>query len=265
MAARLGLSLACLLLQDETFRALLEWEGRFEPDRHQVVSEVGRWICTESRLKRFEPPVARKISEVTAGDGTYRARDESGVREFEYQKVGGKLVSLDLKGLPWPGATAVKGERVDEKEVSRSDPAAAVKSLLRLRAEVNRRLEARLGELDRLMPRPALPDTVVLSQDADRRTALVYLAHPLRLQGEEPEYWVVRVRLVRRSDGWRVEEEGIYCPDCPGRKSCGTCDGRGVMIIGDNKKILCNGCKPSGECKTCGGAGYRTRFSLWWH
>jgi hypothetical protein len=251
-----------LALQEEPFRKLVDWENRCAPAQHAAIQDVGKRIFTEEGLKRFVAPMPRELVKVSVQDDLLRAEDKSGTREFRIEWVDGKLMSVELDDLPWPRVSTAAAAEVPEEDVDRSEAKKAVQSYLKLRGEVNRRLKDPLAELAKLLPRPSLPETRILSQDLDRKFALVYLVHALRMSGDEPELWAVRIKLRKQADGWRIDEEGIYCPACPEHAKCKSCFGRGIMAVGDSDKAVCIGCRPDGDCKVCQGTGYRTRFSL---
>jgi hypothetical protein len=251
-----------LLLQDEPYAKLFAWEQKHAAAQHQAIQDVGRWVFTDEALKRFDTPQPRELVKATVDNDVLRLEEKSGTREFHLEFHDGKVAAIEEGDLRWPHVCLAKPAAMSEKEVDRSDPLKAAKSFIRLRGELCRRLQEPLAELGKLMPLPDVPEPVVLTKDVDRRFAIVYVAHPLRVTPDGIEWWTVRLRMKLTPDGWRIEEEGVYCPDCPEHAKCKSCSGRGVMTIGENEKALCIGCRPDGACKTCGGRGYRTRFSL---
>lgn len=251
-----------LATQEEPFRKLVDWENRFAPLQHAAVQDVGKWIFTDEGRSRFEATEPRQVTKVTVRGDLLRTEEKGGAREYRIEFTDGKLTAVEQEGLPWPRVAYAPVAEVSEKDVDRSDAKKAVQSYLKLRGEVHRRLKDPMVELSKLLPPPSLPETRILSQDVDRRFALVYLAHALRPLNDEPELWAVRVKLRKMADGWRIEEEGVYCPACPEHAKCKSCFGRGIMAVGDSDKAVCIGCRPDGDCKICRGSGYRTGFSL---
>jgi hypothetical protein len=258
--AALALPLA-LHPQDGQFRKIFDWDQKTAPARYQAAKDLGSWILTEEAKGRISVPDARELVQATVEENTVRTEEKGGAREFAIDLEGGKIAAVWLDGLPWPRLVSSVPAEAGEKGVDRTEPRRAAESLLRLRGEAARRLQPARAELSEVLAQGPPSNPTILSLDADRRFALVYLCFPVRSPGE-PEFRAVRLRLKKTADGWRVDEEGIYCPDCPDHKACKSCYGKGIMIIGENDKALCIGCRPDGACKRCGGSGYRSGFSL---